>query len=76
MLQTVQFDDAKIRLRDLIDAALNGETVLIAREDQSVVQLMPIKQMQYTRQFGSAHGLVTMTDDFDAPLEDFSDYMA
>jgi antitoxin (DNA-binding transcriptional repressor) of toxin-antitoxin stability system len=76
MLHTIQFDEAKTRLRDLIDAALNGETVLIARDDQSVVQLMPIKQAQHVRQFGSAQGLVTMADDFDTPLEDFSDYMA
>jgi hypothetical protein len=24
---------------------------------------------------GSAKGLLTMSDDFDAPLEDFNDYM-
>lgn len=27
------------------------------------------------RQFGAGKGLVTMADDFDAPLEDFKEYM-
>lgn len=26
-------------------------------------------------QFGSAKGMITMADDFDAPLEDFREYM-
>ena len=28
------------------------------------------------RQFGSAKGLVVMSEDFDAPLEDFEDYVS
>lgn len=27
------------------------------------------------RQFGAGKGLITMSDDFDEPLEDFKDYM-
>lgn len=27
------------------------------------------------RKFGSAKGMITMSDDFDEPLEDFKDYM-
>ena len=34
------------------------------------------KQLPLTkRQFGAGKGVITMTDDFDEPLEDFKEYM-
>jgi hypothetical protein len=35
------------------------------------VKLVPLAQTKPRPQFGSAAGLITMSDDFDAPLEDF-----
>ena len=75
MIYQVNFDEAKARLLDLIDAALRGETVFIVKENQPVVQLVPVAQPKH-RHFGSAKGLITMTNDFDAPLVDFSEYQA
>jgi antitoxin (DNA-binding transcriptional repressor) of toxin-antitoxin stability system len=59
----------------LIDAALRGEPVFIEREDKTLIQLIPLKQMLRSRKAGSAKGMVKMSDDFDAPLGDFSEYM-
>ncbi|MBV9867915.1 MAG: DUF2281 domain-containing protein [Abitibacteriaceae bacterium] len=36
---------------------------------------MPRAVKRRKRQFGSAKGLIAMAPDFDAPLEDFKDYM-
>ncbi len=36
-------DEAKSRLVDLIEAALHGETVLIAEDEAHVVQLVPVR---------------------------------
>ena len=33
------------------------------------------KAAQRQAQFGSARGMIAMSDDFDAPLEDFKEYM-
>jgi antitoxin (DNA-binding transcriptional repressor) of toxin-antitoxin stability system len=74
-MQQVTIDEAKARLLDLIDAALEGETVSIAKDDQHAVQLVPIVGEKRRPQFGSAKGLIWMSDDFDAPLEDFKEYM-
>jgi antitoxin (DNA-binding transcriptional repressor) of toxin-antitoxin stability system len=70
----VNFAEAIIRLRDLINAAVSGETVLI-KNDHQVVQLVPVVSSQRCPQFGSAKGLIVMADDFDAPLADFNEYM-
>jgi antitoxin (DNA-binding transcriptional repressor) of toxin-antitoxin stability system len=77
----VQLDDAKTQLPDLIDAAVRGETVLIETEKGEqgahVVQLVAVaRQARRKRKAGSAKGLIAhMADDFDAPLEDFREYM-
>jgi hypothetical protein len=34
-----------------------------------------ISQQRKQRVFGSSKGLIKMADDFDAPLDDFKDYM-
>ena len=75
MIQQVTIDEAKARLLDLIDAALEGETVSITKDDQHAVQLVPIVRGEGRPQFGSAKGLIVMADDFDAPLEDFKEYL-
>ena len=70
----INIDEAKTNLPDLIDAAINGEEIVIAKDDQHVVKLVPISQAKPRPQFGSAKGLISISDDFDAPLEDFADY--
>jgi antitoxin (DNA-binding transcriptional repressor) of toxin-antitoxin stability system len=72
----VTCDEAQGRLLTLINAAIKGEQVLIFKDDQEVVQLVPVTRPERHPQFGSAKGLITMTDDFDAPLDDFVEYMS
>ena len=50
----------------------SGE-VLIAKDDQHIVKLVPVLGTKPVPQFGSAKGLITMAEDFDAPLEDFEE---
>lgn len=71
----VNLDDAKARLPDLVNAAANGETVYIVAGDQQVVQLVLVRSPAARPRFGSAAGLITMADDFDAPIPDLEEYM-
>lgn len=71
----VKLDEAQTQLSDLIDAAIGGEDVFIVKDDQPMVQLVPVEAPKRQPQFGSAKGLVVIADDFDAPLEDFQEYM-
>ena len=52
--------------------ALQGEEVIIARNNTPLVRLVPVAVQQ--RKPGSARGQATMDDDFDAPLDDFAGY--
>jgi antitoxin (DNA-binding transcriptional repressor) of toxin-antitoxin stability system len=75
MIYQIKQSELPKKLWHLIDAALRGEPVFIERDDKSLIQLVPLKYMLRPRKAGSARGMVEMDDDFDAPLDDFADYM-
>ena len=67
--------EAKARLSEIIQKALMGEEVVIARGDKLLVKLVPVRQGESRRKPGSGKGqLLEMADDFDASLEDFKEY--
>jgi antitoxin (DNA-binding transcriptional repressor) of toxin-antitoxin stability system len=61
-------------LPELVTAAIDGEDVVVQHQ-RGAVRLVPIETRQRRPVFGSAKGLISMADDFDAPLEDFRDYL-
>ncbi|HEX6186029.1 MAG TPA: type II toxin-antitoxin system prevent-host-death family antitoxin [Pyrinomonadaceae bacterium] len=73
-MHEVSIEEAKASLPDLIDAAVNGEEVVIAKDERRLVRLVPVSRTKSRPQFGSAEGLITMSEDFEAPLEDFEEY--
>jgi len=75
MIYQIKQNDLPKKLWNLIDAALRGESVFIQRDDKALVQLIPLQQMLHSRRAGSARGMIAMADDFDAPLDDFAEYM-
>lgn len=75
MIYQIKQSELPKKFWHLIDAALRGEPVFIERDDKTLIQLIPLKQMLHPRKAGSAKGTVIMSDDFDAPLDDFAEYM-
>lgn len=74
----VRLEDAQVRLADLMAAAIRGEEVVITRPDDTAVRLVPVAppSAKPRPRFGSAKAsILHMADDFDAPLEDFEEYM-
>jgi antitoxin (DNA-binding transcriptional repressor) of toxin-antitoxin stability system len=74
-MHQITVEDAKSNLPDLIDTAINAEEVVITKDAQHIVKLVPVSQAKPRPQFGSAKGLISMSDDFDGPLQDFAKYM-
>ena len=74
-MHQVTIEEAKKSLPDLIDAAVNGEEVVIAKDEERLVRLVPVPYAKSRPQFGSAKGLIAMAEDFDDSLEDFEEYM-
>ncbi|MDD2893284.1 MAG: type II toxin-antitoxin system prevent-host-death family antitoxin [Halothiobacillaceae bacterium] len=72
----VNIHEAKSQLSKLIQRTLDGEEVIIARNNQPIVRLQRIDKPRRKRQLGALRGLVQATSpDFNAPLEDMTDYI-
>jgi len=75
----VNAHDENVKLIDLIQTIENGEEVFIVDKDGKTFQIVQVKpSSKYSDprpEYGSAEGLIEMSDDFDAPLEDFKEYM-
>jgi len=65
--------DAKARLPQLVRETLSGAEVIIAKDNKPLVKLVPLAGGRWKP--GSAKGQIWMSPDFDAPLEDFEEYM-
>ncbi len=67
--------EAKSNLSKLLKKVESGNTVIICRNNDPVAKLVPFKTINIERKVGLAIGELTMSDDFDKPLDDFIGYM-
>jgi len=77
-MATVTIEEAQATLSDLIHRLTPGQEVVITENDQPVARLVPTPAppQRKPRQLGTLKGTVLyMAPDFDAPLEDFKEYM-
>jgi prevent-host-death family protein len=77
-MMMVSIQEAQANLSELIHQLSPGEEVIITENDQPVARLVtPLSQPQRpARRLGTLRGTVLyMAADFDAPLEDFKEYM-
>jgi antitoxin (DNA-binding transcriptional repressor) of toxin-antitoxin stability system len=70
----IELQQAKDKFLELLELAASGEDVIIAKGSEPFVKLTAATP-KLPRRFGSAKGLIQMSDDFDAPLPDFQEYM-
>lgn len=66
--------EAKIRLDELLTMVILGKDVIIAKEDGTSFKIIPFAQ-PYPK-FGSAKGLIEMTEYFNEPVAVFEEYMS
>jgi prevent-host-death family protein len=71
-MHRVDLREAEGRLAELIAEAADGEDVVITRSDGASFKIVPVARSR--PKFGSARGLVEMSEDFDEPIEDFEAY--
>ena len=74
-MHQINIHEAKTHLSKLIQEALTGEEVVIAKGNKPMVKLVPVSKQGIQRKLGTAKGKMVMADDFDAPLDDFAAYM-
>jgi prevent-host-death family protein len=64
----VNVHDAKTNLSKLLMKVKDGQEVIIAKSGKPVARLVPYAKPEIKRQPGTAKGLLSLADDFDAPL--------
>ncbi len=69
-MPTVNIHAAKSQLSRLLDAAVAGEEVIIAKAGKPVARLVPIEPKREPRKLGILAGQLHVSDDFDDPLPD------
>jgi prevent-host-death family protein len=70
----VNIAEAKAQFSRLVQKAMMGEEVIIARDNKPVLKLVPIEAPSKPRKPGTAKGRIWISPDFDETPEDFSDY--
>jgi len=76
-MPTVTLEEAQAHLTELIEQLHPGEEIVITRDQKPVARLVAESDsVRQPRRPGTLKGTVLyMAPDFDAPLEDFKEYM-
>jgi prevent-host-death family protein len=75
MPATVTLEEAQAHLAELVSKLVSGEEVVITDNQQPVARLLPV-ETKALRKLGTMRGSVKyIAPDFDAPLDDFKEYM-
>lgn len=74
-MQNIDINQAKKRLPELVEKTMSGDEIIITKGGQPIAKLVGIPKREKQRQFGTAKGLIKISDYFDKPLEDFQGYM-
>jgi prevent-host-death family protein len=74
-MPTVNIHDAQARLEQIIAGMNPGEPLVITKDGEPLATLTRTPKAQWPCKAGSARGKIWMAADFDAPLEEFREYM-
>ena len=69
-MKQVNLHAAKTHLSRLVDEAVDGEDIVIAKAGKPMVRLVPVETERRRTGFGVDKGKIWISDDFDAPLPD------
>jgi len=74
-MHQVTIHEAKTNLSKLINEALNGETVIIAKGKKPLIKLEVLAEAKRSRRIGGATKLkMQMEENFSDALDEFSEY--
>ena len=74
-MSTVTLEEAQARLPQLLDQLQAGEELTITAHGQPLAQVKKAERTTWPCHAGSARGKIHLAADFDAPLDEFKEYM-
>lgn len=76
LVQEVGTFEAKTHLSSILDKVARGHTYYVTKHGKRIAQIIPIAEPKpRERVLGRWKDRIRMAPDFDAPLEDFKEYM-
>ena len=73
-MQNIDISQVKQQLPQILEQDIK-EAIIITKQGLPIAKIVGISKKKKQREFGSAKGLIKMADDFDAPPDDFKEYM-
>lgn len=74
-MHTVNMHEAKTKLSSLVEEAVTGEEVIIAKSGYPLVRLVPVQRDVRPRVPGRFKGLISLAEDFEqTPKEVINDF--
>ena len=67
-MRNVNIHEAKTHFSKLVDTAMHGEEIIIAKAGKPAARLVPLRETGQKICFGLLQGEVEIAKDFDAPL--------
>ncbi len=75
-MSAMPLEQAEGHLCEIIEKLAPGEEIQLTRDDKPVAKLVKVSRTSWPCRAGSAkHKIHRMAPDFDAPLEEFKEYM-
>ena len=75
-MTSVTVEEAQAQLDRLIANLRPGEVITITRDDKPLAQITGVEPPKRAPRFGTMKGTILyIAPDFDAPLDDFKEYM-
>lgn len=75
-MNSIDINQALPQMKQLLEIASTGEEIIITQNNQPMVKLVSIHATpKRSPLFGSDKNIISISDNFDEPLEDFQDYM-
>ena len=71
----IDINQAKQNLPELIEKTISNGEIIITKGGQPIAKLVSITKTKQKRKFGTAKGLIKISDDFDQPIDDLKEYM-
>ena len=73
-MSSVEIAQAISQISELFRLALNGEEIIITENEKPLLKLVSLQpKLQRPSLFGTDKEIIFISDDFDAPLEEFED---
>jgi len=67
-MKIINIHNAKTHFSKIINQVLQGNEIVIARDGNPLIRLIPYTEKNRVRRGGQLKGLIKISDDFDAPL--------